>query len=163
MVRQPWPRVVRVNGGSFFSFDDHAWYRPDVGLKTPTELAGVVDQVLAEPTWVSEGIYHDWTDPLIDPTGLVVWLDPTWPIALWRILIRHIKADLQRNNRFLGYGRLLRFLAKARSYYVDGPEGVDTATDWTRNTTEPYAEQLGERMVRRAKISASEVLWLIDD
>ena len=132
--------------------------RPNGGLKSASDLAEVTDQILAESDWIADGIYHGWTDPLIDAADLVVWLDPAWPVAVWRVLIRHIKADLRRNNKFPGYWNLMKFLISTRKYYLANPEESVAGFDWSRSTTEPYIDRLGDRIVRRARLSAVEVL-----
>jgi adenylate kinase family enzyme len=60
-------------------------------------------------SWVSEGAYSAWAEPLFQNAELVVWLDIPWRTASYRIVSRHIKASIARNNRWSGWRRLYRF------------------------------------------------------
>lgn len=70
-----------------------------------------------------------WTDQLFRAADLVVWLDVPWRVALWRMVLRHIRAELRRNNRHPGVQRLLRFLWYTRHYYTSSTPPVPIPTD----------------------------------
>jgi hypothetical protein len=44
-------------------------------------------------------------------------MDTTWPVAAYRIVLRHAKAELSRDNRFPGWLRMYRFCRYAVRYY----------------------------------------------
>ena len=86
-----------------------------------------VERILAEPVWVTEGIYVGWTAPLMSEADVVAWLDPPTLVALWRIVARHVKASWHGTNEFAGLRLLGRFLRSSFHYYAGAagtPEDV---------------------------------------
>ena len=95
------------------------------GLRPLAVLLPEVYIIAAEPEWITEGAMLGWTDPLFRAADLVIWLDVPWRVALWRMVLRHIRAELRGNNRHRGVGRLLRFLWYTRHYYTgSAPPGL---------------------------------------
>jgi adenylate kinase family enzyme len=82
-----------------------------------TSLAAKLPAIAAEPAWVSDGAYMGWAAPLFDAADAVVWMDVPWRVASYRILTRHLKAELRRNNRFPGWRRLWTFWRWCAGYY----------------------------------------------
>lgn len=151
--------LAALAGSERFDLDGYAWNPdPPGGLKPVSDLDGVVAEIQSNMGWIAEGIYHGWTDDLIDSADLVVWLDPPWPVAVWRVFVRHVRAELRRNNPHPGWMNLLRFLRATRRYYVAGAFEKVAEHVWSRATTEPYVDQLGARMMRVPRAGAEEVL-----
>lgn len=73
--------------------------------------------IVAQPAWVTEGMFIWWIDELLRHADVIVWLDLHWLRCYWRIIKRHIAADLSRTNRHPGYLKLLRFASWVRPYY----------------------------------------------
>lgn len=72
-----------------------------------------------QEAWVSDGAYLDWVRPLLERAELVLWLDPPWRVACFRILVRHLKAELKRQNQYPGWRRLATFWTWSYRYYRD--------------------------------------------
>ena len=86
----------------------------------------VASTIMATDTWVAEGSYLGWTEPLLRRAELIVWIDVPWRVASYRIISRHIKATVTRNNRFPGWRRLYRFWRWSSRYYHDkNPAGLN--------------------------------------
>ena len=83
------------------------------------KLAGQVPSIGSEPRWVSDGAYMGWATPLFEAADLIVWMDVPWRVASYRILTRHLKAEIARSNRFPGWRRLWTFWRWASRYYND--------------------------------------------
>lgn len=75
---------------------------PDRLYRNLERAIGDVESKLSSNNWIAEGMYHGWTDRLIYGADVVVWLDPAWPVAVWRAFYRHLRAELRRDNRFPG-------------------------------------------------------------
>lgn len=84
----------------------------DVAGERPlAEINTRIDAIRARPGWVTEGAYHDeWLRPLLDDASAIAWLDVPLRICFARIVKRHVRAELTRNNPHPGWRRLARFL-----------------------------------------------------
>jgi len=80
-------------------------------------MAEVLPKTVVGDSWVSAGAYGKSALPLFEHADLVVCLDIPWRVASYRILSRHIKAELSRNNPFPGWKRLYRFWLRSSRYY----------------------------------------------
>jgi adenylate kinase family enzyme len=110
----------------------------------PDDVAGII----ARDSWVAEGTYLGWTEPLLLHAELIVWMDISWRKAAYRIVSRHIKSTVAENNRFPGWRRLYRFWRWSGRYYQErNAPGLD---EWgvpnTRSTLlrilEPHSNKL---------------------
>src|SRR5205823_9251445 len=87
------------------------------------------------PAWVTEGTMLGWSDPLLRAADRIVWLDIPWRVALWRMLLRHVRAELAGNNRHPGWRRLFRFLWYTRKYYLNRYPCTPVPDDGEGNAT----------------------------
>ena len=115
-------------------------------LKPIEERNELVSQILSRDRWIVEGINTGWTDPLIINADLVIALTVPMRVALWRIFIRHVKAELRRDNDFPGWRRLLSFM-KVVSRQYRGDDGPSTPQDppFVQDSIE---ESLGKRTMQ---------------
>jgi adenylate kinase family enzyme len=108
-------RLGEVLGAPAYDLDDlmlrHGW-----DLDQPAQQ---MREVADTDSWVTAGSYIGWTEPLFQRADIVLYLDIPWRVASYRILSRHLKAELARNNRFPGWGRLYRFWRWCARYYGD--------------------------------------------
>ena len=58
--------------------------------------------IAAQPAWVSEGVYLIFTEPLLYAADVIVLLEIPWPVAIWRIIRRHITRSLHGTNPYPG-------------------------------------------------------------
>lgn len=131
---------------------DTIGYEGGAGQKrTLTNKLVDVQEIVERPSWVTEGSFLWWTDALLNQADCIVWLDPPWRVACWRILARHMKASIRRTNKQSGLGRLWRFLMGARRYYVGPirpPASLDDDGAVTRAATALALDTYGEKVVR---------------
>jgi adenylate kinase family enzyme len=111
-----------------------------------------VQCILAQPTWVTEGIYLWWTLALMDAAEAIVWLDVPWRVAAWRIVMRHVRAELGHNNKHRGWLKLARFVLWTRGYYLrkDAPAPLTADGDGAncRSNTVTWLQRFGDKVVR---------------
>ena len=90
------------------------------GAKRPRDVRlADLKRITAQSAWTTEGGSVLWTEMLLQAAETIVWLDLPWRIRRWRIITRHIKADLAHNNRHAGYLNLYRFYMTSRDYDRD--------------------------------------------
>jgi adenylate kinase family enzyme len=135
-----------------FSFDDVA-YDPRTHRRRADDLRRAdAARIAALPAWVVDCWYMGWTTPLLDRADLIVWLDLPWRIAALRIVLRHLKAELRRNNPHPGWRNLWHFLRSERARYVAPPSSAkDVARDDGANNRAATARLLapyGAKVVR---------------
>jgi shikimate kinase len=76
-------------------------------------------RVAETDAWVVEGVYLDWTAPLLESADVIVWVDVPWRVASYRIIARQVKRELRRNNPFPGWRQFHRFWRWTRGWYRD--------------------------------------------
>ena len=63
--------------------------RPEADIHNRLEL------ILEQPGWITEGAYRaPWVRRLLDRTDWIVWLDPPATTCIYRMLKRHLSAEL---------------------------------------------------------------------
>ncbi len=70
----------------------------------------LIQRIMAQPGWVTEGGFLWWTESLLEAADLVVWLDLPFYVSSWRIIKRHVQLSWAGTNPHPGTGKLLRFL-----------------------------------------------------
>lgn len=111
-------QLVARLGAPVYDLDIVA-FEGGAGARRPLDLClADVQRILAQPCWVTEGIYLWWTDDLLRAAEHIIWLDPPWRVAAWRIVLRHVRAELAGHNRHRGWLKLLRFVRWTRTYYA---------------------------------------------
>lgn len=123
-------QLARALGIHFYELDALAYERDGV---TPRPLAVrqlALREILAQPTWIIEGIYLWWTEEVFRRADLIVWLDQvSWTPAAWRVAQRSLGRCLDVRRRgsdsrrsLVAYvrslARLGRYLCWARGYYL---------------------------------------------
>ena len=97
---------------------DEIGYENGAGAQRPLAVRLTeVKQIANQDSWVTEGIFLGWTEELLQKAEIIVWLDLPWRIVRWRIVTRHLKAELKRNNRHPGWRNLYHFLQICSNYY----------------------------------------------
>jgi adenylate kinase family enzyme len=93
---------------------DQVVYRDGVE-RSHADIVARLGEICAGDGWVTEGAYTaDWLGALLDGAGIVVWLDVPPLTCEFRILKRHLLAELARSNRHPGWRKLIRFLDYTR-------------------------------------------------
>ena len=82
----------------FAELDDFHW-GPDWQARPREELRANVAEFVRQPAWVIDGNYADRARDLIWPhTDLVVWLDFSLPIVVWRLLRRTVRRAVRKER-----------------------------------------------------------------
>lgn len=69
-----------------------------------------INEIISSPRWVVEGSYVGPANEIWRAADLIIFVEVSLRIALWRIFWRHVRAELRRNNRHKGWRNLLRFM-----------------------------------------------------
>jgi adenylate kinase family enzyme len=118
-----------------FDLDNQFW-KPG-GPKSAAEREVEMATIMSAGPWVAEGIYSDWADTLMREADVILWVEVPLPVAIWRVVTRHVKASLTGTNRYPGLIRLGRFVRTTMRYHLSNKvAGVPSETaDWTRRST----------------------------
>lgn len=106
--------AVRL-GLPVYDLDEVVWEVEGVTTRPHAVWLDDVDQIAARPAWVTEGTYLWWTEPLLRAADVVVWLDPPWWVAAWRILRREIRKSRVSSPRSSN-GRRSRSLPQVAAF-----------------------------------------------
>jgi adenylate kinase family enzyme len=120
-----------------------------------------LDQATAVEAWVCDGSFVGYSAPHFERAELIVWMDAPWRVASYRIVTRHAKAELRRNNRFPGWRRMVTFWRWSRRFYRDAnPPGLNQwGTPATRAATAEVVSAYGPKVVHvRTRREVREVL-----
>lgn len=129
-------------GAPIFDLDECFW---NSGPKSPDELHAEMARIAGNRSWVAEGIYTESAGDLIKKADVVLWIEVPLPIAIWRIVLRHVKRSLARNNQHPGTGRLLRFIRTTVKYHLgDRGAGAPLGTERRRYTRRFLAQFRGK-------------------
>lgn len=110
----------------FYELDSIAWEGGFPGIERSLEdRLNHIKQIVAQPSWVTEGIFLIWTDELLDTADHIIWLDIPLPITFWRIVVRRLKRSIARQNPPTGLHQQFRFIAQVLSYYFS-KKHIDT-------------------------------------
>jgi len=110
-------RLGTLLDAPFYDLDEIG-YEGGFGAKRSLDMRlADIERIVEQPAWVTEGGFIWWIDDLLRAADTIVWLDLPWRIRRWRIITRHIKADLARNNRHPGYRNLYNFYMLSRDYH----------------------------------------------
>jgi adenylate kinase family enzyme len=103
-----------------YELDDVGWTA--VGKVPLAQRLVTIEQIVAQPRWITEGAFLWWTDRLLAEADVIVWLDLPFPLTAWRIIKRHILASWRGHNPHTGVMNLMRFVnSVARAYYLKRP------------------------------------------
>ena len=89
--------------------------------------------------WVADGSNLEDSLALYERAETIVYVDCAWRVASYRILSRHVKATLRRNNRFPGWLKLYRFWRWSAGYYSG--RNPHSLNDWGTPHTRAYLEE----------------------
>ena len=115
-----------------------------LGRKNGMRDAAYIEDAFAiaeQPSWVTEGIFLIWTEPLLSQADYIVLLEVSWPVAAWRIISRHISKSLRGTNPYPGIDgvkSLFKLLKDTRDYCLN-KESSDT-----EESIRMYLEEYGE-------------------
>ena len=131
---------------------DEVGYEGGAGAPRPLDVRlATLERIAAQPAWVTEGGFILWIDELLRMADTIVLLDLPWRIRRWRVIMRHIKADLAHNNRHAGYLNLYRFYMRSRTYESDPTiytlQPPDIGDYSSRATVEHYLQPYKSKVV----------------
>ncbi len=132
-----------------YELDQVGWTA--VGKVPLDERLSAIEQIVAQPQWITEGAFLWWTDRLLAEADVIVWLDLPFLLTGWRIMKRHIRASWQGNNPHVGIMNLLRFMiGVGQAYYRKQPiqpQALDDDFAITRAATEQILSDFSEKVV----------------
>ncbi len=144
---------------------DRIGYEGGAGAQRRLEVKlADIHHIAAQPAWITEGIFLWWTDELLRAADLILWLDLPFHVAAWRIVVRHVKADLAGNNRHAGWRNLRWFLQNTWTYHRANVPSLPSAPDddgaVTRLATAEALQSYATTLIRFRH--ASEVSALLE-
>jgi adenylate kinase family enzyme len=166
-IRAPIRRVHIIGGAGSGKTTLAKWFRDKCGIpcydldqigwdaagKVPLDQRmAAIDAILPQPAWATEGAFLWWTDPLLEHAEIIVWLDLPFPLNAYRMVKRHILADLRGNNPHAGYRNLFDFMSGVgRRHYMRrplAPKAPDDDFAITRAATQQILARYSAKLVR---------------
>jgi adenylate kinase family enzyme len=111
-------RLAEATGYPIFELDWVLWSRNDDGSRgLATDHVEKIGEIAAQPVWIADGSFVGFAQEIWRTADLIIFLDVSLRVMLWRVFWRHVKAEIRRNNRHPGWLNLFKFMkVVARSY-----------------------------------------------
>ena len=136
-----------------YELDQVGWTA--VGKVPLDERLATIEQIVAQPQWITEGAFLWWTDRLLAEADVIIWLDLPFPVTGWRIIKRHVLTSWRGNNPHAGIINLLRFTyGVGCAYYMKNPlepQAPDDDFAITRAATKQILSNYGDKLIPRGR------------
>jgi adenylate kinase family enzyme len=147
------------------AFVDDRWT-----LRPMAQRLDLLQQIMEQPCWVTEGGHLGWTEPLLAAADQIVWLDP----PLLELLRRHWTRHRHRGLRWLvthGWGWQVRWymgryrhdLAPGRDTTINRATTTIALQPWTHKTlrvrSAPTLEELEQALHQRHRGAAGRASY----
>ena len=104
-------RLADATGFPMFELDSLLWTHSGTGERIEDkDRIKIVGDIAGRSNWIADGVYVGWAQQLWREADLVIYLDISLKLVLWRVFWRHVKAEFRRNNRHPGWLKLFRFM-----------------------------------------------------
>jgi len=104
-------KLAEQLGVRFTDLDSVMWKFDGSGEAEPPEIRRQrVTEISGQSSWVVEGSYVGPAKQIWQEADLIVFIEASLRVVLWRIFKRHALAELRGNNRHKGWLNLLRFM-----------------------------------------------------
>lgn len=139
-------RLGQMYGLPVHELDQIAYEGIDFRPRDRAACLARAEEIAAQERWVTEGIFVDWTEPLLTRADSIVWLDYTaWSGSAVRIVLRTFRGALLEIGRRRGRERFLRF-----DDYRRNLRGLSTVLVDSREFWHPAAEAAHYPVTREA-------------
>jgi adenylate kinase family enzyme len=107
-------KLAHRYGMAAIDLDDVAYDRA-LGERSEPDVIALIDDIRGRPGWVTEGAYRNrWIEPLLADADRIIWLDVPVATCAFRMVRRHVIAELRRSNAHSGWLRLVSFIDYTR-------------------------------------------------
>jgi adenylate kinase family enzyme len=109
---------------------------------------GGLGSILVLDRCLTEGAYIESARQLLEAADLIVLMSVPWRVASYRIVMRHVRAEIAGTNRFPGWRRLYRFWRWSARFYGDrnphslNQYGVPNTQALAAELLKPYSDKL---------------------
>ena len=105
--------LARVLNFPHVELDSLHW-QPNWIPRPPEEFRALTAQALAEDCWITDGNYGAVRDLVWSRATTIIWLNYSFPVVLWRALVRTIRRVLTQEELFSGNRESLRMAFLSR-------------------------------------------------
>lgn len=111
-------RLAEATGYPIFELDWVLWSNNDEGKRgLAADHVEKIGEIAAQPAWIADGSFVGFAQEIWRTADLIIFLNLSLKVMLWRVFWRHVKAEFRRNNRHPGWLALFKFMRiVVRSY-----------------------------------------------
>ena len=103
--------LAESTGSQVYELDTLLWANDSTGKRIAQhDRIEIVNDIASQPKWIADGVYVGWAQEIWRKSDLVIFMDISLKLTLWRVFWRHLKAEIWRNNRHPGWLNLYRFM-----------------------------------------------------
>lgn len=140
-------------GCPYYDLDPIAFVDDRWTLRPMAERHAMLERIVRQPAWVTEGGHLGWTQPLLAAADVIVWLDPPLRVLLQRHWVRHRGAGLWWLLRY-GWGWQVRWYLKPYKHDL----AVDADTTISRAATAVALSPYGHKTRRYQSVLGTDGL-----
>ena len=124
-------RLGETTGFPMFELDWVLWSRNDDGERgLATDHVKKIGEIAAQPVWIADGSFMGLAQEIWRTADLIIFLNASLKVMLWKVFWRHAKAELRRNNRHPRWLMLFKFMKViVRSYRSPEIGDIDNHDD----------------------------------
>lgn len=111
------------------------------------ERLALISDLARKNSWITEGIYVDWTKKLLERANLIIWLDLPYLTTFLRVVKRFFVHKFRGDEKY-GIINTLKFIYNLRKYYFpepgfeDGHPEKSATRIQTKNTLREYGDKV---------------------
>ncbi len=111
--------LAKSTGSPAFELDELIWAKTGSNEEEFSDVKRqeIVHEIAVRSAWIAEGVYVGRAQELWHEADLVIYIRSSLRSMLWRVFLRHLKAELRRNNRHPGWLNLFRMMRTVARQY----------------------------------------------
>jgi len=78
-----------------YQLDDIYWQKKWTEMRSERLRIKMLTKIAKNKHWIIEGVFSDWIEQGIKKADLVIWIEPSISVIIWRLFVRYIKGKLK--------------------------------------------------------------------
>ncbi len=98
------------------NLDEVYWKRKYDLKRKEEERKKILFEIIKEKNWIVEGVYGSWTEPAIQKSDIVIWIDIPFLLIVFRIILRFLRK--WKKDKKEGWKSTFNLIKKVYEYKI---------------------------------------------